>query len=162
MPDDSKKKLKKLLKIEESSPKISLENGLRSEEWQLPNGTVHRLHGPAVIREVEAHLLSGPGKGELHGYFVNGVQHRTDGPAELMFIEGELRKEVYYQRGVIHRDNAPAELFYKGGKVTRAIYYSSGQKHRNDGPAYTDYDDDGHITCRIWYVNGKRTGIEKT
>lgn len=89
---EDSKKIKDLLKIESSQPVE--EDG--SIVWKLPDGTIHREFGPAIIMS----------NGGLN-YMQNGKLHREDGPAmitqngkiKLYYIEGkQISESEFFKR----------------------------------------------------------------
>lgn len=76
MASKDQKTLLGLLKFERSTP-VTLDKGLLTEriEWRLPNGTIHREFGPAIIY---THKLS-----KQERWYFNGSVHREDGPAVI-------------------------------------------------------------------------------
>ena len=85
-------KLKDLLHIEESKPRII--SRYKRTLW-AKDGEKHRIYGPAVI-----------GDGFI-SYYVNGKLHRTDGPA----FESEDGYFEYSINGVNHRADGPAKFW---------------------------------------------------
>lgn len=80
-------KIKKLLKLEASSP-VEFEDATSGKriEWQLPNGVIHRVFGPAVIYGNVSHC-----------WVQNGQLHREDGPA--IVFEGKESLNQYWING---------------------------------------------------------------
>jgi hypothetical protein len=68
-------------------------------------------------------------------YYYQGKLHRIDGPATIA-IFGTARIETYYHNGNVHRDNGPAYISTYDGKKYYEIYYRHGKKHRDNGPAH--------------------------
>lgn len=107
--EENPNKLKQLLKIEKSKPEISIgPNGSTLEVWTLPDGKLHREHGPAKI------CSDG-----LKEYWANGLLHREGGPSRIT-----PGFEEYRHRGQIHRDDGPA-VIHKDG---RTEYYLDGKR----------------------------------
>jgi hypothetical protein len=107
-------------------------------------------------------------------YHVNGLLHRSDGPAYTKWdkmewwTNGELHR-VDYKGNVIgptvinhgdllwhvnselHRTDGPAVLLSDG----TMRWFIDGKKHRIDGPAVVKYGDNGNLTEK-WYYEGER------
>jgi hypothetical protein len=79
-------------------------------------------------------------KGNTYWY-LNGEQHRTDGPA----VEFACGTKSWWLNGKQHRTDGPAIEYTDGTKA----WYLNGKRHRTDGPAieYTDGN-------KSWYING--------
>jgi hypothetical protein len=75
-------------------------------------------------------------------WIVNGMEHRTDGPA----IEWPSGYKEWCLNGVLHRLDGPAVEEPDGSKS----WYLNGVRHRTDGPA-KEWPD-GY---KEWYINGK-------
>lgn len=88
--------------------------------WALPDGSYHRLDGPAI------EFRGGARKGETQWYR-EGLLHRQGGPA----VERADGSEDWYQEGALHRDGGPALRLSDGTQ----IWVKGGQLHRRDGPA---------------------------
>jgi len=73
-------------------------------------------------------------------YTLNGVLHRTDGPAS---IEADGSEE-WFLNGKCHRTTGPA---YIGANGTEE-WYIDNKLHRTDGPAYINADG-----TQIWYLS---------
>jgi hypothetical protein len=110
-------KVKKLLRLEKSSP-VLIDEGQLAEriEWQLPDGTIHRQYGPAIIYK----------NGSTHWIF-NGLKHRSDGPAS----EWSDGAKQWWVKNELHRIDGPAMIDSNGSKK----WYNKGIRHRDDGPA---------------------------
>jgi hypothetical protein len=76
-------------------------------------------------------------------YFVDGLNHREDGPAVLM-SDGSTQ---WRQFGLLHRVGGPAQEWTDGGQ-TWAI---DGKCHRLEGPAMINIHGD-----KYWFLNGVR------
>lgn len=107
--------------------------------WTLPDGTLHREDGPALIA-----------KNGTQKWFWHGVPHRADGPA-VQTIHGS---EEWRVNGVLHRDGGPAVSIAPedgDGEGWHEEYYQNGVLHRKDGPALILSDG-----TQMWYKNGKQ------
>ena len=109
------------------------ENG--TQEWRSANGNPHRLDGPAIIH------IDG-----YQAWFINGLRHRTDGPA----IQADSYQE-WYLNGLLHRIGGPAIIWSSGDQE----WYVNGVRHREDGPATIFPQRDGYLGNQFWYLNGK-------
>ena len=83
-------------------------------------------------------------------WYVNGLLHRTDGPATI-YPNGD---EEWWINGKLHRTDGPAIIWPDG----RQEWYLNGYIHRADGPAAIDAD--GTLE---WWINGNNinTLVEK-
>ena len=72
------------------------------QHWRLPNGKLHRQHGPAYTSP----------QGILQQWWVNGKLHRTDGPA-MIWSDGAREWWVNGQR---HRLDGPAVIYDDGSQ----------------------------------------------
>ncbi len=88
--------------------------------WTLPNGSYHRLYGPAV------EFRGGASKGETL-WFREGLLHREGGPA----VERADGSRSWYQEGVMRRDDGPALEANDGSE----LWVKGGHLHREGGPA---------------------------
>lgn len=68
--------------------------------------------------------------------------------------DGELSSIVKRHNEVSHCENGPAQVFFRGGRVRREIWFVNGHRHRDDGPAETVYDEDGEVCRETWFHNG--------
>jgi len=51
-------------------------------------------------------------------YFLNGYEHRINGPASITYIDNKLYIERWYYKGNFHRIGGPAIVVYhKNGKI---------------------------------------------
>ena len=75
-------------------------------------------------------------------WFLNGKQHREDGPA----IEWASGGKFWFLNGKLHREDGPAIEEASGGK----FWFLNGKLHREDGPAIEEAS--GY---KSWYLNGK-------
>jgi hypothetical protein len=109
-----------------------------SISWALPDGTLHREDGPALIH-----------KNGTEKWFRYGVLHRADGPA----IRTANKSEEWHFNGVLHCEGGPAVLISPedgDGGGWHEEYYRNGVLHRKDGPAITTSDG-----TQMWYREGK-------
>jgi hypothetical protein len=74
-------------------------------------------------------------------WYINGVLHRTDGPA----VERAAGTREWWVSGLLHRTDGPAIEFASGTRK----WHVNGMLHRTDGPA-VEWADGG----REWYING--------
>lgn len=83
-------------------------------------------------------------------YFLNGVNHREDGPA----CEHICGNKFWFRNGRLHRENKPAIELSNGDKH----WYFNGKLHRLNGPAleYTvEYSDGTKTKVKGWYINNE-------
>ena len=86
------------------------------QEWVQPNGSgLFGSNPPESTAEVTFHK-------------VDGILHRTDGPAIEWIDE---RHQEWWFEGKRHNLNGPAILWKDGSK----FYFVNGKRHRTDGPA---------------------------
>jgi hypothetical protein len=69
--------------------------------WNLPNGDLHRIDGPAVDSQ--------NGRKE---WWLNGMRHREGGPA----VSRKNGSNEYWINGMRHREDGPAIDFSSGYK----------------------------------------------
>ncbi len=74
-------------------------------------------------------------------WYLDGLLHRTDGPAAV-YANGD---EIWHYNGILHRANGPAVEYHNGDKK----WFIHGRLHRTDGPAI-DFK-----TYKEWWINGK-------
>ena len=106
--------------------------------WALPDGTLHRVDGPAVIKKDGTKM-----------WYYNGIRHRADGPA----ITTVNKSQEWHVNGVLHREDGPAVLISPADGDDEGWYeawYSNGVIHRKGGPAVTLPDG-----TQMWFKNGK-------
>ena len=75
-------------------------------------------------------------------WYLNGQQHREDGPAVELANGGK----EWYLNDKLHRVDGPACEYANGEKH----WYLNGKRHREDGPAIEWADGD-----KEWYLNDK-------
>lgn len=98
--------------------------------WQLPDGKLHRLDGPA------AEFTDG-----AKSWYKLGLRHRIGGPA----IEYPDGGKEWWVEGLRHRLDGPALIYADGSKG----WWQNGVPHRHDGPAIEHADG-----CKEWYIEG--------
>jgi antitoxin component YwqK of YwqJK toxin-antitoxin module len=61
-------------------------------------------------------------------YYVNGENHRTDGPAIISYYDnGNINYKYYFINDELHRTNGPAIIeYYKNGNIESKTYYLYG------------------------------------
>jgi antitoxin component YwqK of YwqJK toxin-antitoxin module len=96
---------------------LKIENNLEGNgQYKIYRNEQHKFHnenGPAVIRYDE----NGNPKTEV--YYINGLKHRTDGPAEIWYnynMSGEIATERYYIDGIRIKDEFKIFIINNGGK----------------------------------------------
>jgi hypothetical protein len=82
--------------------------------------------------------------------------HREDGPARMVFRNGEIQWEQYYINNSRHREDGPADIFYNRDGSKDEIWYNHDRKHREDGPAVIHYSPSGQIVKTEYYIDGLR------
>ena len=90
-------------------------------------------------------------------YYLDGKPHREDGPAKIAYNQnGNIKIKEYYINGKRHREDGPALIAY--GNINCEVYYINDELHRENGPAWIEYDANGNISTRVYYLNGKDFG----
>ena len=89
-------------------------------------------------------------------YYIDGERHREDGPTQISYYSDGLISEVsYFLNGIRHRDQAPAiQTFYNNGKKSSELYYINNRLHREDGPAIAYWYEDGSLNSEEYHING--------
>jgi len=109
-------------------------------------GQYHRDDGPAIILKSSKKQPHGkqktPIKNGTQEWYVNGLLHRTDGPAVIR-EDGHKEWRVNGQR---HRVDGPA-VEHPNGDFD---WWLNGELHRTDGPAVIREDG-----TKKWYLNGR-------
>jgi len=104
----------------EDGPAVIYDRG--DEEWWL-HGRLHRPpdasgeHLPAITR------VDGS-----RSWFVDGVPHREDGPAEIFREEDGSRLKKWSQYGVLHREDGPA-VEHEGMMTVNDEYWLRGEEY---------------------------------
>lgn len=139
---------------------IDLDTGVAIKETYRQDHKVHRDpgEGPALIQR-----CSQTGAAWLEEYRVNGMLHRTDGPASIeRNMDGTLFRVQYFQNGKLHRDptEGPADVMYgQSGAVFHEQYMLRGRHHRDpkNGPAEIVYDwQTGKAWLEEYWQSGKK------
>lgn len=116
----------------------------------------------------------------------NGSPHRINGPACLLYHNGDIEKEEWYIDGLLHRINGPAVVcrqqynncdtwYFKGkkhrkngpafiyynGAMKEEAWYKHGSCHKIGKPAYIFYREDGTVRKECWYRNDMRHRLNK-
>lgn len=99
----------------------------------IENGVIHRVDGPAVVREPRF-----DGDSEYVEYRFRGNLHRDDGPAQM---EGD--QAVWFRHGLEHRTDGPSSILGEDRE-----FRQFDRLHREDGPAVESEGLTG------WYRNG--------
>ena len=79
--------------------KATLADG--GDEWRLPSGQWHRVHGPAITYPDGTDF-----------WYQHGERHRVDGPA----ITSPDGYEAWWQQGKLHRVGGPAVTYLDGDR----------------------------------------------
>jgi len=129
-----------------------------SEKWYNDDGEISRVGAPAIVR----YETNGLSKSEE--WFVDGKQHRLDGPAVIFYYTREdntamhiIKQETWYINGEIQRDDGgPAiRCYYEDGSINVERWLVSGQQHRVDGPAISAHYDNGNPRYEVWFQHGE-------
>jgi hypothetical protein len=94
-----------------------------------------------MSQEPECKVFSGGTK----EWLLNGLLHRTDGPA----LEGASGTKAWWLHGKRHRVDGPAIEWADGAKS----WWLNGKLHRTDGPALERANGD-----KEWWVDGECLG----
>lgn len=101
-------------------------------------------------------------------YYLNNEYHNEDGPAVIELDDnGNPESEEYYQFGKMHpsKDGVYFRFYFGGeasGKVSRESfcnYYDDSYNYYNHcetGPAWIDYNIDGSVKEKVYYLNNNR------
>jgi hypothetical protein len=123
----------------ENGPAVVWSDG--SCEYYI-NGFIHNDAGPAIIEKDKNFTRK--------HWYINGVQHRVDGPVvEHVNTNGSTYLE-YRQDGNLHREDGPAVIHPTGTK----IWYVNGVIDRTDGPAIINMVNDQIIGSQ-WFISNK-------
>lgn len=134
------------------------ENNIKIVEGYYINNLCHREEDkPAIIQYYE------DGSVKCEFYYKNGKRHRDNGPASIIYVNGNvigrayfkygnLKQELFMSNGVAHNEDGPAEIsYYENGNIKSEIYYCNNKKHREDGPAEISYYENGNIQFESYY-----------
>ena len=107
-------------------------------------------------------------------WYRDGVLHREGGPAEIWYLNGQIRYKMWYYNGKLHRlgeaavkyydsresyeywnRGDPTRTPYKNDMKTKEQWYLDGKLHRENGPAEICYAH-GKITNKVWFLGGKK------
>lgn len=84
----------------------------------------------------------------------DGFLHRDcDLPASIRKTFNKRTIYDWYKHGVLHRENGPASIIYKDGQLIQEDWYFNGKRHRLGGPAMVRVGD--REWPGDYYVNGK-------
>lgn len=86
--------------------------------------------------------------GDTDYYDKDGLHHREDGPAMILYEKDKIALEKWYIHGQLHREDGPAVTYYLLGIRE---WYKDDVLHREDGPAYENDKWDR----RAWYLFGE-------
>lgn len=68
----------------------------------------------------------------------------------LVHIEQVKRKQIF------HAEDKPSiVLFYENGQIKEEKWYRLGERHRLDGAAVIEYNQDGSIKCKLYYIENE-------
>ena len=77
-------------------------------------------------------------------------------PIIKYYQTGEISSEYWYVNGVPHRTDGPAMIvYYPSGKIKFTEWLVNGKYHRIDGPAQIFYQETGEIKSEYWHLNDK-------
>ena len=129
-------------------------------EWRLPNRSLHRVGGPAVIKpngtqewwqHNQLHREDGPaiiGADGTEIWYKNGKEHRIGGPS---YVDPKRGYESWSRDGVRHRVDGGPALVVNGSQQ----WYENGELHRVGGPAVVSKDG-----RQEWWVRGKKHKVD--
>ena len=126
----------------------SLNTGAIIEERYVFDGVLHRepREGPALVKRAE------DGTTVFIGYYLDGRQHREDGPSRTEYWpDGSISSQIYSFFGKFHRDpdEGPAVVarIEQGGGVVLEKYCVYGKLFRDAaaGPCFIRRNPDGSV-----------------
>lgn len=139
------------------SVEVDEETGNPVLETWMKDGTVHREHGPAIVRfdHLTRHKVE-------ERWMHNGELHREgDEPAWSYFdlSDGSADTISFYKNGKLHRDDdKPAQISFcvdSKDVVAREEYWFNGQLHREKLAAIIVYDrETGGVIWEKYYKHG--------
>ncbi len=117
--------------------------------WNLTNvkSLTSKIHKNNLIKALTVVSIDKYGAKQ---WTVNGMLHRKNGPAEIIYENGKHIVYRWYKFGKYHRKNGPASIYRDGSQY----WHKNGKYHRDDGPAYIEYNN-GVIVEQLWYKYGK-------
>jgi hypothetical protein len=116
---DNSKRIRTLLNIEESKPEYSSNQSGKITAWKDEKGVLHRKDAPALTTEshMDGHSFF------VEEYYLNGIQHRADGPARILKMDGKVERLEFWVNGKRHNEHGPAVVMVQ---EKTARYYSFG------------------------------------
>ena len=73
------------------------------------------------------------------------------------YSSGEIESKKWLVNGLPHKTDGPARIgYYPNGKIEFEQWYLNGESHRTEGPAFTLYKVSGEIKSEFWWLNGLR------
>jgi len=110
-------------------PVETIEEFFVYKRWFNDKGLLHRLDGPALIKNLGDEVL-------LELWYINGKIYREDGPASISIEQNGNIKEIWYKNNIFHREDGPAFIIKDNkGNILDEQWYYNGIYHREDGPA---------------------------
>lgn len=139
----------KYIAMSNSNPIIKYySNGNKYSETWYKNDKIHREDDPAMIS------YHNNGQKADERWIINNKYHKLDGPAVIFYYsDGEKYYEQWFQNGKIHKTDGPAIITYYG-IIQQEFWYQNNKPHRLDGPAHIEYNLQGNITNKKYYIFG--------
>ena len=76
--------------------------------------------------------------------------------------DGSVWYDEWYVDGKQHRADGPAEICYnEDGSVSYESWFVDGRRHRKDLPAQIWYNDDMSVYCEEWWLDGNELTKEE-
>ena len=77
-------------------------------------------------------------------------------PSEIINYGYVIALEWTNEDGKRHNDNGPAYIEYdKNGNVQYKSWYINGKRHNENSPSHISYYEKGNVKYKEWYINGK-------
>ena len=75
---------------------------------------------------------------------------------EKVHVNGRLRSRKYKLNGVLHRTDGPAwEQWDDDGRLFSRSFWVNDELHRTDGPAWEEWDKKGRFIYREFWINNE-------
>lgn len=119
------------------------------------DGKLHNENGPARI------LFSVVGNKFILDecvYYIHGLESRKNGPSCIYYHNNRVSSELYKVYGKYNSNlNKPSIIEYYDDGVIRKEEWRNEKNcyHRENGPAVICYNEDGSITAKVYYYDGR-------
>ena len=122
--------------------------------FSLSNATEHKTR-TFIHKNIKSNTPRGVLLQDKYAFFYHNKLHRIDGPAQVVFHDGNILSESWFYMGILHRIDGPAYIQYsKTGKILFEKWYFIGKLHSFTGPAVVYYLNNGSIFSEWWFVHG--------